>query len=68
MRAFQPKAIVIPQSETERLLGGLLTELGGRVEWNSEFLGFEQDALGRSIAFKDWRCGAGMRIRLADQL
>jgi 2-polyprenyl-6-methoxyphenol hydroxylase-like FAD-dependent oxidoreductase len=44
--AFQPKAIVIPQSETERLLDGLLTELGGRVEWNCEFLGFEQDARG----------------------
>lgn len=44
--AFQPKAIVIPQSETERLLDGLLTELGGRVDWNCEFLGFEQDASG----------------------
>jgi len=44
--AFQPRAIVIPQSETERLLGDLLTELGGFIEWNSEFLGFEQDARG----------------------
>ena len=44
--AFQPRAIVIPQSETERLLGDLLTELGGFIEWNSEFLGFEQDGRG----------------------
>ena len=44
--AFQPRAIVIPQSETERLLGDLLTELDGVIEWNSEFLGFEQDARG----------------------
>ena len=44
--AFEPKAIVIPQSETERLLGDLLLELGGRIEWNTEFLGFEQDAHG----------------------
>ncbi len=44
--AFQPRAIVIPQSETERLLGDLLKELGGSIGWNSEFLGFEQDAHG----------------------
>jgi 2-polyprenyl-6-methoxyphenol hydroxylase-like FAD-dependent oxidoreductase len=44
--AFQPKAIVISQSETERLLGDLLTELDGVIEWNCEFLGFEQDATG----------------------
>jgi 2-polyprenyl-6-methoxyphenol hydroxylase-like FAD-dependent oxidoreductase len=30
--AFQPRAIVIPQSETERLLGDLLTELDGFIE------------------------------------
>jgi len=45
--AFQPKAIVIPQSETERLLGDLLVELGGLIEWNCEFLEFEQD--GRAV-------------------
>jgi len=44
--AFQPRAIVIPQSEAERLLGNLLTELGGLIEWNCEFLGFEKDARG----------------------
>ena len=44
--AFRPRAIVIPQSETERLLGDLLTELDGFIEWNSEFLGFEQDGRG----------------------
>lgn len=44
--AFEPKAIVIPQSETEELLGGLLRERGGRIEWNREFVEFEQDARG----------------------
>jgi 2-polyprenyl-6-methoxyphenol hydroxylase-like FAD-dependent oxidoreductase len=42
--AFGPKAIMIPQSETEKILGDLLHERGGRVEWNTEFLDFEQDA------------------------
>lgn len=41
--AFQPKAIVIPQSETEKLLGDLLCERGGSVQWNTEFLDFEQN-------------------------
>jgi 2-polyprenyl-6-methoxyphenol hydroxylase-like FAD-dependent oxidoreductase len=42
--AFGPKAIVIPQSETEKILGNLLDERGGRVEWNTAFVDFEQDA------------------------
>ncbi len=40
--AFAPKAIVIPQSETERLLGELLQERGGCIEWKTEFLEFTQ--------------------------
>ena len=44
--AFEPKAIVIPQSETEELLGDLLRERGGRIEWNREFVVFEQNAHG----------------------
>lgn len=42
--AFAPRAIMIPQSETERLLGELLRERGGEVEWNAEFLDFTQTA------------------------
>jgi 4,5-epoxidase len=42
--AFQPKAIVIPQSETEKILGDVMHERGGEIEWNTEFLSFEQDA------------------------
>lgn len=41
--AFAPQAIMIPQSETERLLGELLRERGGSVEWGTEFLDFTQD-------------------------
>jgi 4,5-epoxidase len=35
---------MIPQSETEKILGDLLHERGGPVEWNTEFIDFEQDA------------------------
>lgn len=42
--AFKPRAIMIPQSETERILGDLLRERGGRIEWNTEFVSFEEDA------------------------
>ena len=41
--AFSPKAIVIPQSETERILGDLVHERGGQIEWSTEFLEFQQD-------------------------
>jgi 4,5-epoxidase len=41
--AFAPRAIMIPQSETEELLGDLLRERGGQIEWNTEFVDFSQD-------------------------
>jgi 2-polyprenyl-6-methoxyphenol hydroxylase-like FAD-dependent oxidoreductase len=41
--AFSPRALMIPQSETERLLGELLRERGGQIEWGVEFIDFEQD-------------------------
>lgn len=53
--AFAPKAIVIPQSETEALLGDLLRERGGGVEWGAEFLSFHQD-----------ENGVASRVRQAD--
>ncbi len=42
--AFAPKAIMIPQSETEEILGGLLWERGGQIEWETEFLGYRENA------------------------
>jgi 4,5-epoxidase len=42
--AFAPRPIMIPQSETERLLGDAVEEQGGKIEWNTEFLDFTQDA------------------------
>ncbi len=41
--AFAPRPILIPQSETERLLGDLLRERGGTIEWNTEWVDFFQD-------------------------
>lgn len=40
--AFAPRAIMLPQSETEELLLDLLRERDGRVEWGTEFVAFEQ--------------------------
>jgi 2-polyprenyl-6-methoxyphenol hydroxylase-like FAD-dependent oxidoreductase len=42
--AFAPRAIMIPQSQTESLLGDLVRERGGQVEWDTEFVDFSQDA------------------------
>jgi 2-polyprenyl-6-methoxyphenol hydroxylase-like FAD-dependent oxidoreductase len=42
--AFEPRAIMIPQSETESILGDLLRERGGEVEWNTELVSFAQTA------------------------
>jgi 4,5-epoxidase len=42
--AFVPKPILIPQSETESILGKLLVERGGKVEWGKEFVEFSQDS------------------------
>ena len=44
--AFAPRPIMLPQSETERLLGDLLRERGGQVEWNTELVGFSQNQTG----------------------
>jgi 2-polyprenyl-6-methoxyphenol hydroxylase-like FAD-dependent oxidoreductase len=42
--AFEPRPIMIPQSETEHLLWDAVREHGGDVEWETEFLDFVQDA------------------------
>jgi 2-polyprenyl-6-methoxyphenol hydroxylase-like FAD-dependent oxidoreductase len=44
--AFRPKAIVIPQSETEKILGEVVRERGGQIEWNTEFVEFRQNGDG----------------------
>jgi 2-polyprenyl-6-methoxyphenol hydroxylase-like FAD-dependent oxidoreductase len=41
--AFTPRPILIPQSETEALLGELLKESGGEIQWGKEFVDFSQD-------------------------
>ena len=41
--AFSPQAIVIPQSRTEQMLGEVVRERGGEIEWNTEFVEFHQD-------------------------
>jgi 4,5-epoxidase len=40
--AFAPRVLIIPQSETERLLGSALGAAGGRVQWSSEFVSLSQ--------------------------
>jgi 4,5-epoxidase len=42
--AFEPRPIMIPQSETEQLLWEAVRERGGDVEWETEFLNFTPDA------------------------
>lgn len=41
--AFEPQAITIAQSETERLLGEALAETGVEIEWDTELVAFTQD-------------------------
>lgn len=53
--AFAPRALVLPQSETEAILLAALRERGGEVAWSTTFLGFTQDA-----------AGVRARLRLAD--
>lgn len=36
--AFAPRPVMIPQSETESILGGAVRESGGEIEWNSELV------------------------------
>jgi 2-polyprenyl-6-methoxyphenol hydroxylase-like FAD-dependent oxidoreductase len=40
--AFAPTAIMLPQSETERLLADAVNERGGRIEWATELAGLSQ--------------------------
>jgi 2-polyprenyl-6-methoxyphenol hydroxylase-like FAD-dependent oxidoreductase len=50
--AFQPRAIMIAQSETERLLGEALAEAGIQIEWNAEFVAFSQGNNGVSAQLR----------------
>lgn len=50
--AFVPVAIMIPQSETERLLGKALNELGCRIEWNTELVSLSQNGVGVTAALR----------------
>ncbi len=45
--AFAPRAIMLPQSETEQLLLDLVRERGGSAEWCTEFVSFADD--GRAV-------------------
>jgi 4,5-epoxidase len=40
--AFRPQGIMIAQSETERLLGEALAQVGVRIEWNTELIALAQ--------------------------
>ena len=40
--AFEPRAILIPQSQTEALLIAFLEERDGSIEWQSEFLAYDR--------------------------
>jgi 4,5-epoxidase len=51
--AFAPRPLIIPQSETEQLLGAALVAAGGCVQWNSELVGVEQDADGVTATLAD---------------
>jgi 4,5-epoxidase len=50
--AFLPRPLLLPQSETERLLAELLAELGTPVEWETELLEHQQDPLGVDLAVR----------------
>jgi 2-polyprenyl-6-methoxyphenol hydroxylase-like FAD-dependent oxidoreductase len=44
--AFRPRALVLPQTETESLLIDYLDELGAAVDWGTEFLDYAEHADG----------------------
>jgi 2-polyprenyl-6-methoxyphenol hydroxylase-like FAD-dependent oxidoreductase len=44
--AFEPRAILIPQSQTEALLIAYLEELGGSIEWRTDFLAYDRGPAG----------------------
>jgi 4,5-epoxidase len=41
--AFSPRPIILPQCETEELLGAALRDAGGRVFWSHEMVDFSDD-------------------------
>jgi 2-polyprenyl-6-methoxyphenol hydroxylase-like FAD-dependent oxidoreductase len=50
--AFHPRALMIPQSRTETILGEFFQELGGRVEWNTELVEHSQSHDGVTAALR----------------
>jgi 2-polyprenyl-6-methoxyphenol hydroxylase-like FAD-dependent oxidoreductase len=42
--AFAPRAILIPQSQTEEILIEYYRELGGDIEWQTELVSYSQDS------------------------
>lgn len=65
--AFAPRAIMLPQSETEEILLEVVRECGGSVEWNTEFLDFEQTPEGvtsrlRSPGGEEEQCTASWLV------
>jgi 4,5-epoxidase len=44
--AFSPRALMIPQSETEQILGTAVADRGGTIEWSTELIGLAQDDSG----------------------
>lgn len=51
--AFEPRPILLPQSDTEHLLIERLGELGGEVEWRSEFLSYTEGPGGIIATVRD---------------
>jgi len=63
--AFVPAPIILPQSETERILAQRLGELGQRVEWNTELVSFRQNVGG---VLSILRCGGREKVVASDYL
>jgi 2-polyprenyl-6-methoxyphenol hydroxylase-like FAD-dependent oxidoreductase len=61
LRTRYPFGLILPQSETERILAARLEELGGRVEHRTEFVDAEQGQASLRVALK-----RGDRIEQAD--
>src|SRR5262249_34451918 len=61
--AFSPRALTIPQSETEAILGDVVRERGGAVEWDTELVSFEQRPAGAVALLK--RAGRQEVVRAA---
>jgi 4,5-epoxidase len=64
--AFEPQAIILPQCETEEILGELLGELEGQIEWNTAFLSFHQT--GKKVAAQVRRPDGALETIEADYL